>query len=429
MEETKVKKDIENILSNFKTEIKNDIPSFFETDTEKKAFYNACEKSLFLKNFLDCISAKTLYYSDFTKYIKYDWNSAYTKEIDKAMYGKLEAITTVSYSLGFPIYDFMKNSLYSFDDFHLYNKNEDIDEKNDGTDKKLQTNDRKKLIMKSHSPFFLYYIMKYWEYLPLPAKTICFDSLNKGILPVYRKLEGYYMNAEHKNAVTTRYIAEAVLGGKYFCDIVNEFFLNPNSKLRKIHKDLRDNVIVTFLVIRYLPGEELKTAFLQALKTKVLEKYDDEEKLPSEVLDEAKKINEILLSFVEETLMFIVKTKLIFPIYFMRSVNKTVEPNVTDNESKIKEGTVGISMESLYSSREHLADQSGINDEKNEVVNTIESLERIYEKKQDFSISLFYRQYYCSIDPFINIRNIYDNYSCTYQTACEKYVKDNFKSI
>ena len=64
-----MKKDIENILSNFKTEIKNDIPSFFETDTEKKAFYNACEKSLFLSNFLNVIPRKTLYYSDFIKYI------------------------------------------------------------------------------------------------------------------------------------------------------------------------------------------------------------------------------------------------------------------------------------------------------------------------------------------------------------------------
>lgn len=177
MEETKLKKDIENILSNFKTELKNDIPSFFETDTEKKAFYNACEKSLFLKNFLDCIPPKTLYYSDFTKYIKYDLKSGYAKDFDCALNERMKMLKSVRHGLGYPIYDFIQKSLYSFDDIHLYDKIEDIDTKNDDTGEKSDPNDRKKLIILAHSPFFLYYIIKYWEYLPVPASVIYFDSL------------------------------------------------------------------------------------------------------------------------------------------------------------------------------------------------------------------------------------------------------------
>lgn len=424
-----MKKDIDKILNNFKNEIKNDIPSFFQTETEKKAFYNACEKSLFLKNFLDCMPPKMLYYCDFTKYVKYDLKSGYTKEFDCIINGKMEALRTVSYTLGFPIYDFIQRSLDSFDDIHLYNKTNDIDVENDSTDKEIDLNNRKKLIIRSHSPFFLYYIIKYWEYLPLPAKPVCIDSLNKGILHVYRKLEGYYMNAEHKDALTTRYIAESVLSGKYFSEVVNEFFLNPNSKLKTMDKELLNNVINTFVLIRFLPGEELKIIFLQAFKTRILEKYDDKEKLPYEFLEEAKKINKMILSFVEETLMFIVKTKVIFPVYFMRSINKSIEPNLTDNQSKIKEGTIGISIESLYNIREYLADKSVINDEKREVANIIESLEQIYEKKTDFKIDLFYKQYYCSADPLVQIQNMQENLSCTYQTACEEYAKCIIKGI
>lgn len=424
-----MKKDIENILSNFKTELKNDIPSFFETDTEKKAFYNACEKSLFLKNFLDCIPPKTLYYSDFTKYIKYDLKSGYSKEFDGIINGKMQALKTVSSTLGYPIYEFIQKTLDSFDDICLYNKAKDVDVENDSIDKEFDPNVRKKLIIRSHSPFFLYYIIKYWEYLPIFPQEVRFNSLNKGILPVYRKLKEYYMNAEHKDAVTTRYIAESVLGGKYFSDVVNEFFLNPNSKVATMDRDLLGNVINTFVIIRYLPGEELRTVFLQALKIKVLEKYNDEKKLPHEFTEEAKKINKLLLSFVEETLMFIVKTNCIFPIYFMRSINKTVEPNVADNESKINEGTIGISIESLYSIRERLADKSGINDEKNEVANTIESLEHIYEKETDARINWFYTQYYGTADPLVQIQSAYKNCHYTYQTACEEYIKYLLKDI
>ena len=148
-----------------------------------------------------------------------------------------------------------------------------------------------------------------------------------------------------------------------------------------------------------------------------------------EFLEEAKKINKMILSFVEETLMFIVKTTVIFPVYFMRSINKSIEPNLTDNQSKIKEGTIGISIESLYNIREYLADKSVINDEKREVANIIESLEQIYEKKTDFKIDLFYKQYYCSADPLVQIQNMQENLSCTYQTACEEYAKCIIKGI
>lgn len=421
MEETKLKKDIENILSNFKTELKNDIPSFFETDTEKKAFYNACEKSLLLKNFLDCIPPKTLYYSDFTKYIKYDLKSGYAKDFDCALNERMKMLKSVRHGLGYPIYDFIQKSLYSFDDIHLYDKIEDIDTKNDDAGEKSDPNDRKKLIILAHSPFFLYYIIKYWEYLPVPASVMYFDSLNKGILPIYRKLKEYYMNAEHKDAVITRYIAESVLGGKYFSDIVGEFFLNSDNKLKKMDGLLQSKVINVFVLIRHLPGEELKTIFLKTLKTKVLEKYNEKDKTPYEALSEPKNIEELLLSFVEEILMFIVKTNVIFPTYFMRSISKSVEPNVTDNESKIKEGTIGISMESLYNIRQRLADESGVNDEKNEVANTIEILEHIDGNNQDMVISMFYGRYYRSTNPFIEIQKICASCSCTYQTACKKY--------
>lgn len=333
----------------------------------------------------------------------------------------MKMLKSVRHGLGYPIYDFIQKSLYSFDDIHLYDKIEDIDTKNDDTGEKSDPNDRKKLIILAHSPFFLYYIIKYWEYLPVPASVIYFDSLNKGILPIYRKLKEYYMNAEHKDAVITRYIAESVLGGKYFSDIVGEFFLNSDNKLKKMDGLLQSKVINVFVLIRHLPGEELKTIFLKILKTKVLEKYNEKDKTPYEALSEPKNIEELLLSFVEEILMFIVKTNVIFPTYFMRSISKSVEPNVTDNESKIKEGTIGISMESLYNIRQRLADESGVNDEKNEVANTIEILEHIDGNNQDMVISMFYGRYYRSTNPFIEIQKICASCSCTYQTACKKY--------
>ena len=63
----------------------------------------------------------------------------------------------------------------------------------------------------------------------------------------------------------------------------------------------------------------------------------------------------------------------------------------------------------------------GVNDEKNEVANTIEILEHIDGNNQDMVISMFYGRYYRSTNPFIEIQKICASCSCTYQTACKKY--------
>lgn len=404
-------KRIEDILNNFQSEIKGDIPSFFNTDNLKKEFYSACTPSLFLKNFIDYIPRKILYYSDFVKYVKNYLESIRAKDFDDFIDNKIRVVKTIRYGMGYPIYDFVQQSIYSFDDFHLYNQNFD-------------KNERKKLIFQSHTPFFLYYIIKYWEDLPLPGNEIIFDSLKKGILPLYEKLNEYYMQAEQKDSVTTHYVVESVLGGRHFCYIVDEFFENADSNLQKMESGLKSNVLTALILIKYLPGEELKELFSKALKREVVDKFDVDSKYP---LQETEKINKILLSFVEEMLMFIVKTQQVFPTYFMHSINKSIESNVIDSKRIIKEANIGMSVDILYNIRTYLAEMANINNVKNETVDTISKLKNIYEKKADVEISRFYRQYYGLTNPYISIYNMCSAYACTYQTACEKYAREMLK--
>lgn len=298
---------VDDIIKEFQNEITPWIPDIIKKSPEKsKEILAACKESAFLLYFLKTVPPKVLYYEDFIKYVRFDLGSNASLTIEN----QIEAVSRTLHSIcaqinmNYPLMIYIKEALqYKTVDFSIESKTR-----------------RKELLYKTHAPFFLFYVLKYWDSLPVPGGIIEWNCLKHGLMPLYSCLNNYYNQAQTMNMLITQQIAEQTLGLEYFA-----FLLEKLDDLKEIVNCSTQALLNLLCMLRFLPSAKLSKMFCSYL----IENFEKEEY--------RKNFSDNLIEFATQILKFLWHNNVSFETYINHAISISIEPNIPAGKRKIEE--------------------------------------------------------------------------------------------